>query len=125
MTDEPTTHELGRRFDRLEASLDKGFARIDARMDRLVNAEAFEMHRQNLDQRLSGLETDMANMDGRRATDRQQIGDEIDRLDGRITTGEERRAADRRNVLKIIATVAVGILGFVGALIGIFLPLFL
>jgi hypothetical protein len=101
--DEPSTRELDRRFDRLERSITAGFDKIDARLDRMVSSEMFSMFQQNNEQRLTAVEKDATEVDGRCLARRDQLQSEIDQV-------ERSRAEDRRMVIKSTVAFAATIL---------------
>lgn len=106
MTDEPTTNELGRRFDRLESSIDRGFAEIKDQLRQTVSTEVFTLYQAATERRFEAAETAITRTDNARETDRSE-------LEAKIAKAEESRATDRRALAKLVAVWAGAILATV------------
>lgn len=100
---EPTNWELDRRFGRLEQSIEKGFSRIDARLDKVVTTEVFTIAQQHTENRMSQLGKEVAHVE-------QRCDDQSNRLQDEIGRVEEARAQDRRNIIRVAAGAGVSIL---------------
>lgn len=114
--DPPTNSELDRRFDRLENSINAGFARIDQQISSLVTHDMFALYQRSIEQRVATGEEYMGRLNEQHVADIQSVRGEVDRVN-------QARGDDRRNLVKIVATVAVGLLGVMATLAAVILPM--
>ena len=63
MPDEPTPGELGRTIDRMRQDMVGGFGNLNRRLDTFVTAEVHASDVRRVDQRIDGLEKDIANLE--------------------------------------------------------------
>lgn len=106
MTDEPTTRELDRMLGQLRAHIDRGFDKIDARLDRMITAETFAAHQRSAEQRMAAIEAGLSAAETRWGASRDHLQAEIDQV-------EQGRATDRRMMIKATIAAAATLLAAV------------
>lgn len=100
---EPTAWELDRRFGRLEQSIEAGFRRMDERLDRMVTVDVFTLSQRGNEQRIAGIESDVA-------ADRERCAKNREALEQRIQSVEEVRRSDRRATVQAAVAAVVAFL---------------
>lgn len=129
LADEPTNSELDRRFNRLEESINSGFARIDKTIAQMVTHDVFSVFREAMHQRITASEERQNTLGDKHDKDIKDLQDDLELEQQNRATDrralEQQRADDRRNLIKVVSTVAIGILGVIATLAGVFLPIIL